>query len=186
MKNNEHWLKKIKNKVVGITDGPEKSIEKNLQTPEEKIDKTEEIIEVIKTAEETLYKNNNPQYEETLAEPLITSPDETIRVIKDRGWIKRGNAEEANCFLIRVLSRILNDGEGVIKEKALDVLIQIFATPDDNTTGWVCIIEQSANAIAKANMSDAKGKLESLRSEVSGNNVKAVDYALNLLQDVRG
>ncbi|WP_319576263.1 hypothetical protein [uncultured Desulfobacter sp.] len=183
MKNNEHWLKKIKNKVVGMTVVPEKSIENSLQTPEKKIDKTEEIIEVIKKAEETLYKNNNPLYEETLAKPLIKSPSETIRVIKDRGWRKRGNAEEANCFLIRVLSRILNEGEGMIKEKALDVLVQIFTTPDDNTTGWVCILEQSANVIAKANVSDAKGKLESLKSEVSGNNVKAIDYALSLLQD---
>lgn len=179
---NENWLQKIKNKVVGMTAAPETSKEKSLQPPEKEIDKTAEIIEVIKTADETLYKNKNPHYEEKLAQTLLASPNETIRVINDRGWKMRGNAEETNLFLIRVLSRILNENEETIKEKALETLINMLAVPDDNTTGWVCILDQSANEIAKANMPDVKAKLETLKSKVSGNNIDAIDYTLNLLK----
>lgn len=186
MNNNKHWFQKIRNKVAGLTAAPQNSKENNLQTFEKKIDNTidntAEIIEVIKTADETLYKNMNPHYEHKLAKPLMESPNETIRVVDDRGWAMRGNAEETNLFLIRVLSRILNESQGLIKEKALEALIKIFSAPDDNTTGWVCMLELSANEIAKADMPDAKDKLESLRSKVSGNNIEAIDYALNLLQ----
>lgn len=179
---NENWLQKIKNKVVGMTAAPETSKEKSLQPPEKEINKTAEIIEVIKTADETLYKNKNLHYEEKLAQTLLASPNETIRVINDRGWKMRGNAEETNLFLIRVLSRILNENEETIKEKAFETLINILAVPDDNTTGWVCILDQSANEIAKANMPDVKAKLETLKSKVSGNNIDAIDYTLNLLK----
>lgn len=179
---NENWLKKIKNKVVGMTAASETSKEKRLQPPAKEIDKTVEIIEVIKTADETLYKNKNPHYEEKLTRTLLASPNETIRVINDRGWKMRGDAEETNLFLIRVLSRILNENEDAIKEKALETLINILTVPDDNTTGWVCILEQSAKEIAKTNMPDVKVKLETLKSKVSGNNIDAIDYTLNLLK----
>lgn len=58
----------------------------------------------------------------------------------------------------------------------------MFITPDDNTTGWVSMLEQSASVIAESKMPGAKDKLESLRSTVSGKNLEAIDFALNLLK----
>lgn len=159
-----------------------KSEPKISKVPEEKIGEPAEMIEVLNKADETLYQSNNPDDEVNLAKRLMESPEEAIRAIEHRGWKKRGKAEETNRFVIRVLSKILNEGEEAIKEKALEALVKIFATPDDNTTGWVGMLEQSAGVIAKSKMPGAKDKLESLRSKVSGKNLEAIDYALNLLK----
>jgi hypothetical protein len=141
-----------------------------------------EMIETLSRADETLHQSNNPDDEIELAKLLLQSPEDAVRAMELRGWKKRGAAEEGTRFMIRVLARIVDEGEGAAREKALDALVGMFATPDDNTTGWQSMLEQAAAAIAKCHPAEAEKKLLSLKEDASGRNLQAIDYALDLLK----
>ena len=100
-----------------------------------------EMINALQMADETLYQSNHPDDEINLSDRLLKSPVFAIQAIEQRGWEKRGPAEEGNRFAIRVLARMINEGDAATAEKALDALVGVFATPDDNTTGWQGMLE---------------------------------------------
>jgi hypothetical protein len=147
--------------------------------------KSQEITAIIIEAEKTLFQSNDPDYEISLYERLLQCPETTIQAIQSWGWKRRGTAEEElNRFLTRALGEIYKRTEGEVKGKASDALVQIFTTPDDNTTGWSNLLETAAKIIAKNQMLEAKQKLEDLKKNVTEKNQQAIDYTLTLLKEV--
>jgi len=163
-----------------------RNIRKNSRKKDAQLDdKAQEILAIINEAGKTLFQCNDPDYEISLYESLLLHPETTLQVIQSWGWKRRGTAsEELNRFLIRAIGEIYKRTEGVPKEKASDTLVQIFTTPDDNTTGWTNLLESAAKIIAKNKMLEIESKLENLKKDVTGRNQQAIEHTLTLLKKV--
>jgi len=93
-----------------------------------------DAMKVIAEAE-NLYQDNSGEGEPRWSDSLVELSPDSIRAISARGWRKRGSAEPANEFLIRVLGRIAKDRSLQERTLAIGVLQSVLDLPDDNTTG---------------------------------------------------
>lgn len=147
-------------------------------------DSKDEITDAIEEAERNLFQSLDPSYGNKLSDRLLRSPQTTLQAIRRRGWAKRGTAEPANAFLLRVLGRIYNETDDSTRDEAVDVLVSVFTTPDDNTTGWTDLLETATKVLADYDIREARSKLEALRRQLSGTSIRAIDFALKSLKDI--
>jgi predicted negative regulator of RcsB-dependent stress response len=144
--------------------------------------KLSQCIQVLEEAEKNLSQSNSPEYEIGLYSRLLESPGDAIKAIKKRSWARRGTGpEDANRFCLRVLETIYKSYKEKEKTDAVSEIVNIFKMQDDNTSGWLNIVDLACKILDQNKILEAKPELIEIEINATGKNKQAINFALQLL-----